>query len=204
MKTLNLICSALAVLVILATLALGYLTIKEQVDIADNLRAELRDTWTRVHHVESKNAEYQALTDNLTQELDFMRSQPPVTVTNNVTIIREVPVEVIKEVYIEHPLPTFQQVKEFVLSDNVSKNTWIAGVYECRHFATDLNNNADAAGLRCAFVILGYAVNQHSIVAFETSDRGIVFIEPQTDAVVKPVVGGYYGSNLILQVLICW
>lgn len=119
-------------------------------------------------------------------------------VTQNVTV--EIPV--IK--YIEKLLPTFQQVKDFLLSDNTSRNTFVEYVYECRHFASDVNNNADKLGLKCAFVLLEYKTYQHALVAFETIDRGLIFIEPQTDARVYPTINGMYEKEIIQGIIICW
>jgi hypothetical protein len=104
--------------------------------------------------------------------------------TIEVEKIVEVPVDVIKEVtkYIEKPLPTFKEVREFILSDYTSRNKFIPNEYECLNFATDVNNNATIAGLKCAIVFLRYPIGQHAIVAFDTIDQGLIFIEPQTDA----------------------
>ncbi len=100
--------------------------------------------------------------------------------------------------------PTFEEVKDFILKDPTSRNTFILNEYECRHFATDVNNNADAAGLRCAFVLLCYKNGQHAVVAFDTTDRGMIFIEPQTDAAIQPEVGGTYEGQEIIEILIGW
>jgi hypothetical protein len=100
--------------------------------------------------------------------------------------------------------PTFQEMKEFLLKDTTSRNQYIYGKYECRHFATDVNNNADAAGIRCAFVLLCYARGQHAVVAFDTTDRGLIYIEPQTDAAIKPEIGAQYQEQEILEILISW
>jgi len=100
--------------------------------------------------------------------------------------------------------PTFEEVKDFILKDPVSRNKFVLNKYECRHFATDVNNNADAAGIRCAFVLLCYKYGQHAVVAFETTDRGMIYIEPQTDAAIEPVVGGKYQEQEIIEILISW
>jgi len=100
--------------------------------------------------------------------------------------------------------PTFKEMKEFILKDTTSHNQFISNKYECRHFATDVNNNADAAGLRCAFVLLCYANGQHAVVAFETTDRGLIYIEPQTDAAIQPKVGGMYQNQQIVEILVSW
>ena len=100
--------------------------------------------------------------------------------------------------------PTFQELRDFILTDPTSRNEFVLNQYECRHFATDVNNNADAEGLRCAFVLLCYDRGQHAVVAFDTTDRGLVYIEPQTDAAIHPEVGGKYQGKEIIEILIAW
>jgi len=100
--------------------------------------------------------------------------------------------------------PTFQELKDFILRDPTSRNEFILNQYECRHFATEVNNNAEAEGLRCAFVLLCFDQGQHSVIAFDTVDRGLVYIEPQTDAAIHPEVGGKYKGKEIKEILIAW
>jgi len=105
---------------------------------------------------------------------------------------------------IELKNPTFEETRDFILKDATSRNKFILNQYECRHFATDVNNNAEAEGLRCAFVLLCFDRGQHSVVAFDTTDRGLVFIEPQTDARIHPEVSGRYQREEIIEILIAW
>jgi len=105
---------------------------------------------------------------------------------------------------IELKNPTFQELRDFILRDPTSRNEFVLNQYECRHFATDVNNNAEAEGLRSAFVLLCYDRGQHSVVAFDTTDRGLVYIEPQTDARIHPEVGGKYQGKEIKEILIAW
>jgi len=100
--------------------------------------------------------------------------------------------------------PSFQELRDFILKDTTSRNSFVLNKYECRHFTTTVNNNAEAAGLRCAFVLLCFDQGQHSVIAFETTDRGLVYIEPQTDAAIHPEVGGYYQGRKIREILIAW
>ncbi|GAH97857.1 unnamed protein product, partial [marine sediment metagenome] len=55
---------------------------------------------------------------------------------------------------IELKNPTFEEARDFLLRDPTSRNEFALNQYECRHFATDVNNNAEAEGLRCAFILL--------------------------------------------------
>ncbi len=100
--------------------------------------------------------------------------------------------------------PTFQELRDFILRDPTSRNEFVLNEYECRHFATEVNNNAEAEGIRSAFVLLGYNRGQHAVVAFNTTDRGLVYIEPQTDAAIHPEVGGKYQGKEIREILIAW
>ena len=100
--------------------------------------------------------------------------------------------------------PNFQELRDFILRDPTSRNKFVLNQYECRHFATDVNNNAEAEGLRCAFVLLCFDRGQHAVVAFDTTDRGLVYIEPQTDAAIHPEVGSKYQEKEIEEILIAW
>jgi hypothetical protein len=100
--------------------------------------------------------------------------------------------------------PTFAEMRNFILKDPTNHNQFILNKYECRHFATAVDNDAKAAGWECGFALLCYDQGQHAVVAFNTTDRGLVFIEPQTDAAIDVKVGGYYQNQKILEILIAW
>lgn len=88
--------------------------------------------------------------------------------------------------------PTYTELKEFLASDPTDSNPYISGEYVCFEFATEVNNNAEANGIRAAYVRLRFEEWAHAVVAFETVDRGLVFIEPQSDMDVELVVGKPY------------
>jgi len=77
--------------------------------------------------------------------------------------------------------PTHRELREFLASDETDSNPFISGEYVCFDFATDLNNNAEANGIRAAYVRIRFKEWGHAVVAFETADRGLIFIEPQSD-----------------------
>ena len=72
----------------------------------------------------------------------------------------------------------------------------------CADFAERLHNDAEMAGIRCAFVSLDLSTGRHGIDAFQTTDRGLIFIddtgpfqEPHSLRAVKTVdlkVGSEY------------
>ncbi len=118
--------------------------------------------------------------------------------------------------------PTYEEAVTFLRQDKTNENKHVHDTYACVHFARDVCNNAEKEGLRCAFVELRYAkIAHHSIIAFETIDKGLVYFEPQNDARVKPLVGERYNpwgeirpcdspeqywwsSSIIMDILVIW
>jgi len=91
--------------------------------------------------------------------------------------------------------PTYKEVITFLRQDKTDENEYVEdtyGVYVCSHFARDACNNAEEAGLRCAFVELRYLDGGHAIIAFNTIDEGLVYFDAITDERVRPVVGKRY------------
>jgi len=88
--------------------------------------------------------------------------------------------------------PTYQELRQFMDSDPTEANPYITGVYMCADFAAQLNNNAEFKGIRAAYVIIHAREWSHAIVAFETVDRGMVFVEPMLDTEVEVVIGKPY------------
>ncbi len=94
--------------------------------------------------------------------------------------------------------PTYNQMLNFVREDATDKNKYIVDKYECRHFATDICNNAESKGIRCAYVLLAFPDGTgHAIIAFNTIDKGLIYIEPQSDDMVKLEIGKRYWQCVI-------
>jgi hypothetical protein len=110
--------------------------------------------------------------------------------------------------------PTYAEAVAFLHSDLTDRNTYNQDSYVCSHFSRDVCNNAEAAGWRCAFVELRYSDSAHTIVAFDTIDRGLVYFEPQFDDEVRVEIGRSYSqlngyvipfySDVIRDILVIW
>lgn len=73
---------------------------------------------------------------------------------------------------------TWQELVDFLREDDTDKNKYVDGVYMCGSYAQDLHNNAEARGIRAAFVAVQfYEGIGHAINAFKTLDRGLVYID---------------------------
>ena len=75
--------------------------------------------------------------------------------------------------------PTWQQLKDFLRSDKTDQNQYILGSYICVDFAKEVHDNAEAAGIRAAFVGVSFEgeIEGHALNAFETIDKGLVYID---------------------------
>ena len=81
--------------------------------------------------------------------------------------------------------PTYSELNDFLAQDKTDSNEYVSGRYVCFEFATELNNNAEANGIRAAYVRIRFNEWAHAVVAFDTVDRGLIFIEPQSDREVE-------------------
>jgi len=88
--------------------------------------------------------------------------------------------------------PTYEEMVTFLREDETDRNKYEENTYVCSHFARDVCNNAEKKGLRCAFIALRYPNQGHTIIAFNTIDKGLIYFEPQTDERANPVVGKQY------------
>jgi hypothetical protein len=91
--------------------------------------------------------------------------------------------------------PTYQEMKTFLLEDPTNKNVYVEDRYVCVDFSAAVKNNAEAKGIRCAVVDIFYPDGYgHTIVAFNTTDRGLIYIEPQFDQEVRLIDGRSYSQ----------
>jgi hypothetical protein len=75
--------------------------------------------------------------------------------------------------------PTWQQLEAFLVADNTDKEAYDLQTHACGIFAEELQNNAEAAGIRAAWVGIDFSEggDGHALNAFNTTDRGLVFID---------------------------
>lgn len=88
--------------------------------------------------------------------------------------------------------PTYSEMQEFLTCDKTDLNERKEGLfglffsYVCVNFARDVKRNAIKQGIRCAGVVVLFEDNKsnfefHALIAFNTIDKGVIFIESQTD-----------------------
>lgn len=136
--------------------------------------------------LESKNKElnliktqfnsYSQLLENITSKINILKNQDKTKLED----------------------PTYDEALSFIFNDRTNENTYNSITYNCVHFSTDVNNNAEKKGIRCAFVELILTNNYpHAIVAFNTTDKGLVFFEPQLDEKAEIEIGKDYWQDCL-------
>jgi hypothetical protein len=99
--------------------------------------------------------------------------------------------------------PSFDEVMAFIKEDGTDQMM----VANCLTRAERLNNEAINHGIWCYVVLFNYFTGEsygfHAIVAFDTKDKGLIYIEPQTDDVVKCDIGVEYGAEMCRSGKIC-
>ena len=123
----------------------------------------------------------------------------PAPVVNTVEITTTKYVDRIIQTPAPAPAPAYHkasyaEVVQFLKDDKTNLMQYNSKTFDCKDFASTLKENANQKGILCASAALDY-VNYdssspavgHTINAFDTSDRNIIFVEPQRDVIVDGV-----------------
>jgi hypothetical protein len=74
--------------------------------------------------------------------------------------------------------PSLAELIRFIKTDQTNLITYVPGRFVCTEFAVRLHNQAEQAGLRAAVVFVTFVSGPgHALTAFQTRDRGLVFID---------------------------
>jgi hypothetical protein len=91
--------------------------------------------------------------------------------------------------------PTYSEAAKFVAYDETSSHSYINETYTCANFAKDFQANAMRAGFTCGVVTVFFPEEtSHDLNCFNTTDVGMVYVEPQTDQIVSLNVGQVYSG----------
>lgn len=93
--------------------------------------------------------------------------------------------------------PTYNEVVHFLKNDKTDEKEWTTD-YDCTQFSYELLRNALNQSMYSCVVGIDFEQNTegikygHNIIAFNTSDKGIVYFEPQSDNEVNLHIGMDY------------
>jgi hypothetical protein len=75
--------------------------------------------------------------------------------------------------------PTWSELCTFLVADKTVEITYAEKTWACADYAEKLHNNAEAAGIKAAWVAIDFQNERigHAANAFNTTDRGLVYID---------------------------
>ena len=93
-----------------------------------------------------------------------------------------VPTKTARPTHAYRPI-TWDELNEFLANDHTNWHAYDIDKYNCVNYAMDLVANAQAENYNAWIVAVSFrgADVGHAFVAFETSDKGTIWIEPQSD-----------------------
>ena len=94
--------------------------------------------------------------------------------------------------------PTYLEVISFLSSDKTDRKPYDEETFNCANYAQEVNNNAEKQGIPCAFVSVNLSVSAHACIAFNTTDKGLIYYEPQNDYKVNLEVGKDYWADCVV------
>lgn len=94
--------------------------------------------------------------------------------------------------------PTYAEVKAFILADLTNLKTGSL-IYTTVNFAHDVQQHALEQHIHCCFIDVRFTVLAERIVGFNTTDRGMVYFEPQTDEEIILQAGKHYWRECVIS-----
>ena len=90
---------------------------------------------------------------------------------------------------------SWPELKEFLEQDDTDRLAYVENGFDCSGFAITLRDSAARCGIRCAYVEIEFAVEGgHALDAFETTDRGLVYVDSiEADQIAYVKLNELYG-----------
>lgn len=96
--------------------------------------------------------------------------------------------------------PSSYEVMKFLYTDETSNKKYNDDTFCCVHYSLEINNKANSNGMVCGLVIVYLSGGEsHAIIVFNTTDKGLLFIEPQSDEKVNLEVGKDYWTGCVIK-----
>jgi hypothetical protein len=143
--------------------------------------------------------ENQQVLDNLATQLTNIRNDIIQTSENLNNTIDELALRQSATRYIVYD-PLYWEVRNFLNNDSTDTKPYNETTFDCSNYAQEVNNNAEKEGIRCAYVTVNFSDSNesHALIAFESTDRGLNFFEPQTDEKVNLEIGKNYWADCVV------
>jgi uncharacterized protein YoxC len=93
--------------------------------------------------------------------------------------------------------PPYSELVQFIVEDRTDAMTYINNSFVCTDFANMFIANFKKKGYYSCLTELVFEDGAHAIVAVNTTDRGLLYVEPQSDGIITSLkVGDNYCSKV--------
>ena len=187
-KKIKLILSSIILIVILILISISYLLYES----ASQLEIQKND-------LENELSYYNNEVNILNNQISTLNMNIRNTKNSLNQTIEELELRKSNPMYYLHD-PIYSEAMTFIRDDTTNRNRYDEETYNCGHYSTDVNNNAENQGIRCSLVIVNLKDGDlHALVAFNTTDKGILYIEPQSDEKVNLQIGKDYWADCVIE-----
>jgi regulator of replication initiation timing len=152
-----------------------------------NLNSEVDNLNSQLNQAQNSAASSQNTITTLQNELNQANSELQLYKQTGITIYSGVQPPIVDDAGVPVTLTrnpsaqnsTWAELKSFILADKTDSNPYIEPTYTCADYARDVYNNAEAAGIRAAFVVVNFQGQSigHALDAFVTTDQGLIYID---------------------------
>lgn len=101
--------------------------------------------------------------------------------------------------------PTWAEMMAFILIDMMSYETPenLPENYNCVDYSGDMIKRAAGYGYFAQMVYMDYENSNkaHMVVGFNTTDEGLIYVEPQTHEIIELEIGGTYEDKVISKIV---
>ncbi len=135
--------------------------------------------------------------DALEAELELLRSQYEEAAERIDTLEEELESVMLEAGTSKLRNPSWEELERFVQLDKTDTTEYIKNQFDCEGFTIKLRDNATSRGFRSGYVAIGFGENGagHTLNAFQTTDRGLVFIDnTERDTIGYVKKGKPYGT----------
>lgn len=86
--------------------------------------------------------------------------------------------------------PSYSEVIQFVVEDRTDVMSYIKEMFTCSDFTNMFIKNFREKGYFSCYTEIVFEEGAHAVVAVNTTDKGLMYVEPQTDQIITSLEAG--------------
>ena len=193
------------VLITISFLGIGYLDLHYKEDLQNEINTIQNDLKILDYNLNFIITFKEQEIYNINKELEITTKELKTIINENSNLKSELRDSKIQyyNTYELNTKPTYEEVMKFIKNDETDKEKYIIHDFDCSHFSSIVVKNALSSNIFACVVDIDFDANSdgeidsgHMIVAFNTIDKGIIYIEPQNDKIVDLHIGMNYWCSI--------